>query len=148
MSLYERLQNDMKSAMRSKEAVRLSVLRMLISAIKLAEIDKKMTKIEDGDVSQIIQKQIKQHKDSIDQFEKGSRPDLAGKEKEELAILEAYMPKQMDEAELTALVQSAIKNVNASSKADTGKVMKTVLEAAKGRTDGKSVNQIVMKFLK
>jgi uncharacterized protein YqeY len=148
MGLYEQLQNDMKSAMKSGEAMKLSVLRMVISAIKLMEIDKKLAKIEDADAAQIIQKQIKQHKDSIEQFEKGNRSDLADKERSELAILELYMPKQMGEEELTALVKEAIKDTGASSKADTGKVMKAVLEKARGRTDGKSVNQIVMKLLK
>ncbi len=148
MGLYETLQNDMRSAMKSGETVKLSVLRMLISAIKLMEIDKKLKKIEDTDVSQILQKQIKQHKDSIEQFEKGNRGDLADKEKSELVILESYMPEQMGEEELTAMVKEAIAETGAVAKSDMGKVMKSVIEKAKGRTDGKSVNQIVMKFLK
>ena len=148
MNLYERLQNDMKAAMKSGETVRLSVLRMLISAIKLMEIDKKLKNIEDTDVSQILQKQIKQHKDSIEQFEKGNRRDLVDKEKSELTILETYMPKQMGEDELTAMIKEAIAETGAATKADTGKVMKAVLEKARGRTDGKSVNQIVLKILK
>lgn len=148
MGLYETLQNDMRSAMKSGETVKLSVLRMLISAIKLMEIDKKLKKIEDTDVSQILQKQIKQHKDSIEQFENGNRGDLADKEKSELTILESYMPEQMGEEELTAMVKEAIAETGAVAKSDMGKVMKSVIEKAKGRTDGKSVNQIVMKFLK
>lgn len=148
MELYERLQNDMRSAMKSGEAVKLSVIRMVISAVKLLEIDKKLKKIEDADVSQIIQKQIKQHKDSIDQFTKGNRIDLADKERTELAILELYIPKQMNEEELTAMVQEVIREIGAPTKSDTGKIMKAVLEKAKGRTDGKSVNQVVLKLLK
>lgn len=148
MDLYKQLQEDMKSAMKAGEAVKLSVLRMLISAIKLMEIDKKLNKIEDSDVSAIIQKQIKQHKDSIEQFEKGQRRDLAEKEASELAILEKYMPEQMNEEALTMMIKDAIAESGASTKADTGKVMKLVMEKAKGRTDGKSVNQIVLKLLK
>ena len=147
MSLYERLQNDMKSAMRSGETIKLSVIRMAISAIRLVELDKKLTKIEDGDISQVLQKQIKQHKDSIEQFEKGNRQDLADKEKSELVILETYMPKQMPEDELVALVKEVIAETGAATKKDTGRVMKLVIEKANGRTDGKSVNQVVMKIL-
>lgn len=148
MDLYERLQNDMKAAMKSGETVKLSVLRMLISAVKLTEIDKKLKNIGDADVSQILQKQIKQHRDSIEQFQKGNRQDLADKEKAELEILQAYMPKQMAQDELIAMVKEAIAETGAATKADTGKVMKLVLEKAKGRTDGKSVNQAVLSFLK
>lgn len=148
MSLYETLQSDMKKSMKAGEAVKLSVLRMLISAIKLLEIDKKLAKIEDSDVSTILQKQIKQHKDSIEQFEKGNRPDLADKEKSELAILETYMPKQMSPDELAAMIKAAITEIGATTKADMGKVMKSVLEKAKGRIDGKSVSQALMNILK
>jgi len=147
MDLYERLQGDMKTAMKSGEAVKLSVLRMLVSAIKLLEIDKKLKKIENADVLQILQKQIKQHRDSIEQFEKGNRQDLADKEKSELVILETYMPKQMTEAELAVMIKEVIAETGATSKKDTGKVMKLVLEKAKGTTDGKSVNQALMKIL-
>jgi len=148
MALYERLQDDMKASMKSGETLKLSVLRMAVSAIKLLEIDKKLKKIEDADVSQILQKQIKQHKDSIEQFEKGSRKDLADKERSELLILEAYMPKQMTEDELAVMVKEIIAETGAATKSDTGRVMKLVLEKAKGRTDGKSVNQAVLKILK
>ena len=148
MNLYERLQNDMKSSMKSGEAVKLSVLRMAISAVRMLELEKKLKRIEDADVLQILHKQIKQHKDSIEQFEKGNRQDLADKEKSELVILETYMPKQMTEDELMAMVKWAIAETGAATKADTGRVMKSVLEKAMGRTDGKSVNQAVMKILK
>ncbi len=147
MNLYERLQSDMKAAMKSGEALKLSVIRMLVSAIRLDEINKKLKSIEDADVFQVLQKQIKQHKDSIEQFEKGNRKDLSDKEKSELAILETYMPKQMTEEELTAMVKEVIAETGAATKKDTGKVMKLVLEKASGRTDGKSVNQAVMKIL-
>lgn len=147
MKLYERLQNDMKTAMKSGEALKLSVLRMLVSAIRLAEIEKKLKVVEDADVFPVIQKQIKQHKDSIEQFEKGNRQDLADKEKSELVILETYIPKQMTEDELVAMVKEAIAETGATKKADTGRVMKLVLEKANGRTDGKSINQAVIKIL-
>jgi len=147
MNLYELLQNDMKIAMKSGDALKLSVLRMLISAIRFEEINKKLKNIEEADVFQILQKQIKQHKDSIEQFEKGNRQDLVDKEKSELTILETYMPKQMTADELTVMVKEAIAETGAATKKDTGRVMKLVLEKAKGRTDGKSVNQAVMKIL-
>lgn len=148
MELYKKLESDMKSALKNSDALKLSVLRMAISAIRLMEIEKKLTKIEDGDVYGVIQKQIKQHKDSIEQFEKGCRDDLAGKEKSELVILESYMPKQLSADEVEAIVKEVIAETGAITKAETGKVMKMVLEKAKGSTDGKTVNQIVLKFLK
>jgi uncharacterized protein YqeY len=121
---------------------------MLISAIKTMEIEKNLKEAADPDVIKIIQTQIKQHRESIAQFEKGNRPDLAGKEKEELTILESYMPKQLTEEEVTAIVKEAIASSCAVTKQDMGKVMKLVMEKAAGRADGKMVNQIVMKLLK
>jgi len=148
MELYKKLELDMKTALKSSDALKLSVLRMALSAIRFMEIEKKLTKIEDADVYAVIQKQIKQHKDSIEQFEKGLRNDLASKEKSELVILESYMPKQLNADEVEAIVKEVIAETGALTKAETGKVMKIVLEKTKGSTDGKTVNQIVLKFLK
>jgi len=148
MELYKKLESDMKAALKSSDALKLSVLRMAISAIRLMEIEKKLAKIEDADVYGVIQKQIKQHKDSIEQFEKGLRNDLAGKEKAELVILESYMPKQLTSEEVEAIVKEVIAETGAATKAETGKVMKAVIEKTKGSTDGKTVNQIVLKYLK
>ena len=148
MELYKKLEADMKTALKNSDALRLSVLRMAISAIRLLEIEKKLAKIEDADVYGVIQKQIKQHKDSIGQFEKGFRNDLADKEKSELVILESYMPKQLSADEVEAIVKEVIADMGALTKAETGKVMKAVIEKTKGSTDGKTVNQIVLKYLK
>lgn len=147
MSLYERIENDMKSALKEGDPARLSVLRMLVSAVKTLVIDKNLKSPQDADVLQLLQRQVKQHKESVEQFKKGNRQDLADKELKELEILEAYMPKQLSEEELTVIVKEAISDLGAKTKADMGKVMKAVMEKAKGRTDGKVVNELVMKFL-
>lgn len=147
MELYQRLEGEMKAALKEGDQVRLSVLRMLVSDIRKFEIDKN-TKPQDGDVLQILQRQIKQRRESIEQFKNGNRQDLADKEEKELKILEAYMPAQLSNAELEALVKAVITETGAAVKADTGKVMKAVMEKAKGKCDGKAVNQIVMKYLK
>lgn len=148
MELYKKLESDMKTALKSSDALKLSVLRMALSAIRLMEIEKKLTKIEDADVYGVIQKQIKQHKDSIEQFEKGLRNDLADKEKSELVILESYMPKQLSADEVEVIVKEILAETGATTKAETGKVMKAVIEKTKGSTDARTVNQIVLKYLK
>lgn len=148
MGLYQKIEDEMKTAMKSHDALRLSVLRMVLSAVKMIEIEKNLKTVEDADVLQIIQRQIKQHKDSIEQFEKGKRQDLADKELKELKILETYMPKQLTEEELLPIIKEAIIQTGASLKSDAGKVMKVVMEKAKGKTDGKTVNQLVLKLLK
>lgn len=148
MELYKKIESDMKIALKNSDVLKLSVLRMALSAIRLAEIEKKLAKIEDTDVYEIIQKQIRQHKDSIEQFEKGNRKDLAEKEKSELVILESYMPEQLSVEDVEEIVKEIIAETGASTKTETGKVMKAVMDKAKGRTDGKTVNQIVLKFLK
>ena len=148
MTLYEKIAGDMKSALKGGEAGKLSVLRMLVAAIKQFEIDKNVKAPAESDVLQILSRQIKQRKESIEQFTGGNRPDLAEKEEAELKMLEAYMPAQLDEDELREIVKAALAEAGASTKADMGKVMKLVMEKAKGRTDGKTVHQLVMKFLK
>lgn len=148
MELYKKLESDMRTALKGGDAVKLSVLRMLISAIKMLEIEKNLKSPKDEDVFPILQRQIKQHKESIDQFEKGNRKDLADKEREELKILESYMPAQLGTEELLAMVRAAISETGAVAKSDMGKVMKAVMEKSKGRADGKTINQIVMQLLK
>ncbi|MBN2452894.1 MAG: GatB/YqeY domain-containing protein [Candidatus Omnitrophica bacterium] len=147
MTMYEKIESDMKAALKQGETVKLSTLRMLIAAIRQVQIDKNLKTIGDDITLPIIQRHIKQHKDSIEQFKTGNRQDLADKELAELKILEAYMPAQISEEELSALVKSAISESAAASKADIGKVMKLVMEKAKGRCDGKSVNQLVARLL-
>lgn len=148
MELYQRIESDMKASLKSGDAARLSVIRMIIAAVKTFQIDKNVKVPQESDILQILQKQIKQRRESIEQFRNGNRQDLADKEAAELKILEAYMPEQMSEADLETLVKAAIAETGATAKADTGKVMKAVMERAKGRCDGKLVNQAVMKFLK
>ena len=149
MELGERIRADMKSALKTGDAKRLSVLRMVISEIKQLEIDKNLkAPPAETDIMQILSRKIKQHKESIEQFKKGNRPDLADKEASELSILESYMPAQMSEDEVVAIVKTAISETGAIAKSETGKVMKAVMEKARGRVDGKTVNQIVMKLLK
>ncbi len=148
MTLYEKMESDMKSALKGGEAGKLSVLRMLVAAIRQFEIDKNVKAPAEADVLQILSRQIKQHRESIEQFNGGNRPDLAMKEAAELKILEAYMPAQLGEGELLEIVQAAVAEAGAATKADMGKVMKLVMEKAQGRADGKTINQLVMKFLK
>jgi uncharacterized protein YqeY len=148
MDLYKQIETDMKSAMKEGAAEKLSVLRMLISAVRMQEIEKNVKSLQDPDILQILQRQIKQRRESIEQFRNGNRPELAEKEEREQKILEAYMPEQLGEADVEALVKAAITELGAQTKADTGKVMKAVMEKAKGRCDGKTVNQLVMKYLK
>lgn len=136
----------MKHALKEGDAIKLSCLRMALSAIKTLEIEKK--DMEEADVLQIIQRQIKQHKESIEQFEKGERPDLADKEAKELAILEAYVPKQLNEDELLTIIKGVISETGAAAKSDAGRVMKAVMDKVRGRADGKVVNRVVMSLLR
>lgn len=139
----------MKDAMRAKEATKLNVLRMLKSALKYVAIEKGGADIElnDADAVQVIRKQVKQRQDSIDSFEKGGRAELAAKEKEELAFLNAYLPQAMSGDELSKLVKEAIAEAGATSKAQMGAVMKLAQGKAAGRVDGKSLSQEVQKQL-
>ncbi len=147
MTLQERIDADLKGAMRAKEAGKLSVLRGLKSALKYAEIEKADAGLDDSAAVQVIRKQVKQRQDSIESFEKGGRPDLAAKEKEELEILNAYLPKGLSAEELSALVRETIAEVGATSKAQMGAVMKALQPKVAGRADGKSLSAEVQKQL-
>lgn len=149
MTLSEKVDADLKDAMRAKAATRLSVLRMLKAAIKNAAIEKggADAQLEDADASQVIRKQVKQRQDSIESFEKGGRPELAAKEKEELSILQSYLPQQMSADELAKMVRETIAEAGATSKAQMGAVMKALQAKAAGRVDGKSLSQEVQKQL-
>lgn len=151
MTLEERLDADLKEAMKARAEIKVSTLRMLRAGMKNLAIEKKTEKLEDKDVLGIIAKQIKQHKDSIEGFTKGNRQDLVDKEKAELAILESFMPRMMSADELKVIVRSAIEKVGAKGGADMGKVMKAAMEEAKGPTaaavDGKMLSQIVSEEL-
>ncbi|MBI3252214.1 MAG: GatB/YqeY domain-containing protein [Candidatus Omnitrophica bacterium] len=147
MSLQQKIDADLKAAMIAKDAARLSTLRFLKSALKYAAIEKKADTLADADVQPIIQKQIKQRRESIDQFEKGGRRDLADKEKAELVILEGYLPKQLSDAELAAFVAAEAKAAGALSKKDFGRVMKLVGEKLKGQADSRRVSEALGKIL-
>jgi len=147
MTLQERIDSDLKNAMRAKDAGKLAVLRMLKSAVKYAAIEKPDGVLDDATATQVIRKQVKQRQDSIESFEKGGRPELAAKEKEEMEILNGYLPKAMSAEELSALVRDSIAEVGATSKAQMGAVMKALQAKAAGRADGKTLSAEVQKQL-
>ena len=149
MTISERIDSDLKDAMRAKDAGKLSVLRMLKSAIKYAAIEKSGAEgqLDDAEATQVIRKQVKQRQDSIESFEKGGRAELATKEKEELAILSAYLPQAMSGEELATAVREAIAEVGATSRAQMGAVMKSLQGTLAGRADGKSLSQEVQRQL-
>lgn len=146
MSLSERLNEDMKQAMKSQDKFKLSVIRMVRSAIKNIEIDTKRT-LDDNEVLDVLNREIKQRRDSLQEFEKAGRDDLAETVKAEIAVLSDYMPQQLSEEEVKAIVQQTIQETGASSKADMGKVMGALMPKVKGRADGKLVNQLVQQLL-
>jgi uncharacterized protein YqeY len=149
MTVIERVDSDLKEAMRAKDATRLGVLRMLKSALKYAAIAKSGAEAElnDAEAAQVIRKQAKQRQDSIESFEKGGRAELAEKEREELSILNAYLPQQMNADELEKVVRETIAEVSATSKAQMGAVMKALQAKVAGRVDGKSLSAEVQKQL-
>jgi uncharacterized protein YqeY len=145
--LEDKIMSDFKEAMKNKEAVRTSTLSLLRSQFKYVLIEKKADKLADADVIAVIKKQAKQRQDAIEQYEKGGRPELAEKEKQELAILKSYLPAEMDEAQLTALVAEAISEVKAASIKDMGKVMPVVMAKVAGRADSKMISDTVKQAL-
>ncbi len=146
MSLKEQLANDMKEAMKAKEKERLAVIRMVRGAIKQQEIDNKV-ELDDEAVIAVISKEVKMRKDSIADFEKGGRSDLVAQNEAEIAFLMPYLPQQLSEAEVRALVKEAVEQTGASSPKDMGKVMGALMPKVKGRADGKMVNTLVKEAL-
>ncbi len=149
MALAERLDTDLKDAMRAKDATKLGVLRMLKSALKYAAIEKsgEEAELNDAEAAQVVRKQAKQRQDSIESFEKGGRAELAAKEKEELSILQAYLPQAMSADELAKVARDTIAEVGATSRAQMGAVMKALQEKVAGRADGKTLSREVQKQL-
>jgi uncharacterized protein YqeY len=149
MTLQQRVDSDLKEAMRAKDATKLGVLRMLKSALKYAAIAKSDAEAElsDAEAVQVIRKQAKQRQDSIESFEKGGRAELAEKEKEELAILKTYLPQGMSPDELAKVVRETIAELGATSKAQMGAVMKALQAKIGGRADGKTLSSEVQKQL-
>ena len=149
MNITEQITANMKTAMREKNKVALNTLRALKTAITNAQIDKSGIDAElpENEVINIVRKQIKQRQDSIDQFEKAGRAELAANEKEEIAILESYLPTPLTDEELVAMVEAAITETGAESKKDMGNLMKVLQVKTEGRADGKKLSQEVMKRL-
>jgi len=145
-SLKRRINQDAKEALKSRDTLTLNVLRMLKSEIRYKEIERG-SELSDDDVISVLSTAIKKRKDSIQQFEKGGRDDLASKEKEELAVVTKYMPEQVSEEELSQIISQAISEEGATSPSDLGKVMKLVMTKVRGRADGKKVNQMVSSQL-
>lgn len=148
MSLKEKLANDMKEAMKAREAgkARLSVIRLVRGAIRQIEIDQKV-ELDDEGVLAVISKEVKQRRDSIEKFKKGGREDLVAQNEADIAILMEYLPAQLSEAEVKALVEEAVAAVGATGPKDMGKVMKELMPKVKGKADGKLVNQLVKEAI-
>jgi uncharacterized protein len=147
MTLQERLSQEIKAAMLAKDADRLGTLRLLKSALGYAQIEKKSETTSDADFVALVQKEVKKRRDSVDQFEKGGRPELAAKEKQEISVLETFLPQAMSEADLEQLVRATIQEVGATGKKDMGQVIKAVQAKAAGRADGKAISGLVGKLL-
>ena len=142
MALREQLNEDIKVAMKAREQDKLAALRLMLSAVKQREVDERIT-LDDAGVISVVEKMIKQRKDSIAQFEKAARQDLADKEKFEIGVIEAYLPQQLSEAEIDAIVVAAIAATGAKSAADMGKVMGIVKPKLAGRADMGKVSSLV-----
>ena len=149
MKIQERIDSDLKDAMRAHNATKVGVLRMLKSALKYATIEKSgaEAELDDAEAAQVIRKQAKQRQDSIESFEKGGRAELAKKEKEELSILNEYLPQPMSPDEVSKIVRETIAEAGATSRAQMGAVMKALQAKVAGRVDGKALSAEVQKQL-
>ncbi len=155
MALKEQLANDLKDAMRAGEARRRDVVRSLMAAVRNTEIARVNVKDEsasrqelsDADVLEVIQKQAKQRRESIEEYKKGGRADLADAETEELAIIKTYLPQQLSRDEVTAEVRSVLAETGASGPGDKAKVMPVAIARMKGRADGRMINEVVSELL-
>ncbi len=145
-SLSEQIRDDMKEAMRAKDTVRLGTIRLLMAAVKKHEIDTQTT-LDDSGVLKFIQKQIKQRQDSITQFNAAGRTELAEKEQLELAVLEAYLPTQLDETQISAMIHKAISQTGAQSMKDMGKVMGILKPQLEGQADMAQVSALIKTLL-
>ena len=147
--MSERIDLDLKTAMREKNATKLGVLRMLKAALTNAAIEKSgaQAQLSDAEATQVIRKQVKQRQDSIESFEKGGRAELVAKEKEELSILQSYLPQQLSAEEISKVVRETIAEVGATSRTQMGAVMKALPAKVAGRADGKTLSAEVQKQL-
>lgn len=140
--MLEKLQDELKNSMRQKNELRTSVLRMLISEFKYAQIEKK-SPLDANESAQVIQKAIKKRKESIEMYEKGGRPELAAKEADELKILQEFAPTQLDEAAARARIEEVLTELGIKEKKDMGRAIKEVLARYKGQIDGKLAQKII-----
>jgi uncharacterized protein YqeY len=149
MTFQERIDGDLKEAMKARETQRLGVVRMLKSALKNAAIEKYGVtgQLDDAEALAVVRKQVKQRQDSVEGFVKGGRPELAEQERQELEILSAYLPQQLGPEEITKLVTESIAEAGATTKAQMGAVMKVAQAKAAGRADGKALSQEVQRQL-
>ncbi|AZU63379.1 GatB/YqeY domain-containing protein [Neobacillus mesonae] len=147
MSLLERLNNDMKQAMKSREKDKLSVIRMVKASMQNEAIKLGVKELSDDQELTVLTRELKQRKDSLHEFDKAGREDLVEKLRNEIAIVELYMPKQLSEEELAEIVKQTILEVGAKSKADMGKVMAAIMPKVKGKSDGSLVNKFVQQHL-
>ena len=147
MSLVERLNSDMKQAMKDKDKDKLSVIRMMKASLQNEGIKLGKQELSEDEELTVLSRELKQRKDSLQEFDKAGRQDLTEKLHAEIAVVESYMPKQLSEEELDALVAEAIAQTNATSKADMGKVMSAIMPKVKGKADGSLVNKLVLQHL-
>ncbi|MBM7549619.1 GatB/YqeY domain-containing protein [Peptoniphilus gorbachii] len=146
MSLKERLMADLKEAMKSKDKLRKDVITMVRAAIKQKEVDERV-ELDDSDILDIISKQLKEKKSSIDEFKKGNREDLVKQTNDEIEILLKYLPEQLSDEELKEIIKKVIDENEITSMKDIGKLMKNVMPLIKGKADGKQVNLIAKELL-
>lgn len=146
MDLIEKIDTDLNEAMKAKEASQVSILRLLKSALKNAEIEKKET-LSDQDAIRVLEKQAKQRRDSIESYNAGGRADLAEKEAEELHVIESYLPEKLADTEIENIVDSTIKKLNVTDISGMGQVIKAVMAETQGQADGKTVSEMVKNKL-
>lgn len=147
MSLLERLNNDMKQAMKNKEKDRLTTIRMVKASLQNEAIKQGKQELSEEEELTVLSREVKQRKDSLQEFEKAGRQDLVEKIQTELKHVEVYMPQQLSEEEVTAIVKEAIAETGAASKADMGRVMAVLMPKVKGKADGSLVNKLVQQHL-
>ncbi len=148
MSLRDRLAEDLKLAMKSRDQLRMDVIRMIKAAVLNKEVELKKD-LDDAEMSRIMTTMIKQRKESVEQYEKGNRTELAAKERQEISIIESYLPKAVSPEELAAIVEASIKETGAASAKDMGAVMKAVMAKLAGQpVDGKQVSDLVRSKLR
>ncbi|MGV2938173.1 GatB/YqeY domain-containing protein [Mesobacillus sp. LC4] len=147
MSLLERLNNDMKQAMRNKEKDRLTTIRMVKASLQNEAIKQGKQELSEEEELTVLSREVKQRKDSLQEFEKAGRQDLVEKIQTELKHVEIYMPQQLSEEEVTEIVKEAIAETGAASKADMGRVMAVLMPKVKGKADGSLVNKLVQQHL-